>query len=186
MVSNGEFGARARDPSRPLIVQAGAFMGCGKGISKQRGVLHVGYGSACGPIEKSMAKDDAYARTRSHHPAGFSRLGNSESGGRAAWIDRSGRCRTTQIHLAEVPFEAENNVAKLPVVACLTAGGEAVGFDLLSAGGSDRRRAGAGEIAGWTEAGTGVHVKTAKSAAGVRSDIKSFKFVRGFCRAKTK
>src|SRR5579859_5071346 len=181
-----EFRACANYPSCPLIIQARAFMGGGKGISKQRGVLHVGDGSARGPIEQCRAKNDAHARARGHHPTGFSRLGNSESGGRAAWIDRSGRCGAAQIHLAEVPFEAENNVAKLPVVACLTAGGEAVGFDLLSAGSSDRRRAGCSEITGGTEDGTGVHIETAKSAAGICSDIKSFKIVRRLCRANTK
>src|SRR5205823_14898107 len=128
-------------PSCPLVVQAGAFMGCGKGISKQRGVLHVGQGSARGPIEQGRAKDDAHARARSHQPTGFRCLLNSESCGRAAWIDRSGGCGAAQVHLAEVPFQAENNVAPLPVVACLTTDGEAVGLDLLATGGGDGWRA---------------------------------------------
>src|SRR5437868_7248954 len=186
VVAKAEFRASASYPSCPLVVQARAFMGCGKGISKQCGVLHVGQGSARGPIEQGRAKDNAHARARGHQPAGLRRLGNSESRGRAAWIERSGGCGAAQVHLAEVPFQAENNVAPLPVVACLTANGEAVGLDLLAAGGGDGRRAGCGEITGWAEDGTGIHVKTAKSPAGVRSDVESFKIVRGFCRAKTK
>src|SRR5689334_4036306 len=69
-----EFRACANYPSRSLVVEAGAFMGGGKGISKQRGVLHVGDGSARGPIEQGRAKHDAYARARGHQPAGFRRL----------------------------------------------------------------------------------------------------------------
>src|SRR6476660_10414135 len=106
-MAKAEFRACASDPSRPLVVQAGAFMGSGKGISKQRGVFHVGHSSACGPIEQGRAKNNAHARARGHQPAGFSRLSNSESRGRAAWICLGDGGGAAQVHLTEVPFQTE-------------------------------------------------------------------------------
>src|SRR5215469_9950473 len=115
MVSNGEFRPAANDPSGSLVVEACAFMGCGKGISKERGVLHVGHGHTRGPIEHGMAKNEAHARARSHQPTGFRRLGNSESRWRAAWIGGRGGFSTAQVHLTEVPLQAKNKVVPLEV-----------------------------------------------------------------------
>lgn len=181
------FASKTCNPPWPGLIDGRALMGCCKRIRKQRGVFHIGDGSARGSIKHKVSKNHADAGPNSKQPACLSCLGHGERGRRATRIRLRDTRGSAQVHDTVIGFKAKNKIFPLEVVSSRASGGKAIGIDYLVAGAGDCRGTAGSEIAGWTKTGGGIHFGPAESATYVGADIKALEFiVRGVCRANGK